>query len=184
MRILSNIITAFITMSAVFSVGATASVALAMTIPGVTGPARTAGIRIGETKASLILPTGKSALTLQCGLWKSEVIICLRPAKIGNIVADSPYQEKDNGKTVSIPVGKRFTIELTENPTTGYEWSEPTFDEMCLSLESDEYSSKSVGIGGGGARRFVLFGKTACSPTSRLVNRGPAERNVEPQGTF
>jgi inhibitor of cysteine peptidase len=100
-------------------------------------------------------------------------------------VPDAVFQARDNGKTVSVPIGQRFRIELEENPTTGYKWTVPEFDQTCLALEMDEYTpAKTSGIGGGGIRQFVFAIKSACRVTLRMVNKRPWETDGEPAARF
>ncbi|HZK71018.1 MAG TPA: protease inhibitor I42 family protein, partial [Clostridia bacterium] len=44
--------------------------------------------------------------------------------------------DKDN-KDISVGVGQTFTIQLEENPTTGYGWSLTISDENVLKLDDD-----------------------------------------------
>jgi len=82
-------------------------------------------------------------------------------------------------------VGARFSIELDENPTTGYRWSAPAFDEKYLVLEADEYApAAGAAIGGGGVRRFVFAVKSAGRTAIRLENKRPWERDAAPEATF
>lgn len=98
---------------------------------------------------------------------------------------DSTFQAKDNGKTVSIPVGQRFRLELEENPTTGYRWSVPEFDQKCLVLESNEYTpAGGAGIGGGGVRQFGFAVKSPCRTKIHLMNKRPWEKDAAPEATF
>src|ERR1700692_3571718 len=147
MRISSVTTVAFTTMLAALCRAVIASVALAMMTSSASGSAKTVGIPHGEIKVSSTLPTGRSVSTLRCGRLKSK--------DAANLVPPSSFRAKDNGKTVEIPVGARFCIELEENPTTGYKWSVPAFDEKCLVLKSDQYPpSKGTGIGRVGILKF------------------------------
>jgi inhibitor of cysteine peptidase len=98
---------------------------------------------------------------------------------------DLVFQDKDNRKVVTIPVGARFRIRLDENPTTGYKWSSPEFDSHCLRLGSDEYKRyPEAGIGGGGIREFEFTATSECRTTIRLALRRPWETDVAPEATF
>ena len=119
----------------------------------------------------------RSASTPQCGRSKSNAS--------GKVVPTLTYHAQDRGKTVSIAVGTRFSIELDENPTTGYRWSAPTFDEKYLVLEADEYTpAAGAAIGGGGIRQFVFAVKSAGRTAIRLENKRPWERDAAPAATF
>lgn len=66
----------------------------------------------------------------------------------------SIIRHSDNGKTLTLSVGDLFSIELEENPTTGYLWTIYEIDEAVVrSLGSRFLSSHSglpskVGAGG------------------------------------
>jgi inhibitor of cysteine peptidase len=105
--------------------------------------------------------------------------------KVVENVPDVTFQAKDNGKTVSVPVGQHFRVVLKENPTTGYKWDVPEFDEQCLSLESNDYTlADGGGVGGGGVRQFEFAVRSACKTTLRLVNKRSWEKNVMPAAGF
>jgi inhibitor of cysteine peptidase len=92
------------------------------------------------------------------------------------------FTESDNGKTVSIVVSARLSVELQENPTTGYKWGRPDFDAKLLSLESDSYASAAgTGIGGGGSHRFLFLAKACGKTTIRFEYKRPWERDVAPE---
>ena len=95
------------------------------------------------------------------------------------------FTESDSGKTVSIVVGARFTVELQENPTTGYKWARPDFDAKLLSLESDAYVlAEGTGIGGGGSHSFLFLAKACGETTIRFEYKRPWERGVAPESRF
>jgi inhibitor of cysteine peptidase len=95
------------------------------------------------------------------------------------------YGVKDAGKSVTVAVGTRFTIELEENPTTGYKWSSPEFDEKVLAPTSDQYTpAEGAAIGGGGKRTFGFVARAAGRTAIRLAYRRPWERDVVPEASF
>jgi inhibitor of cysteine peptidase len=95
------------------------------------------------------------------------------------------YGPKDAGKSVTLSAGARFFIELEENPTTGYKWSSPEFDEKVLALSSDEYTpAEGAAIGGGGMRKFEFVARTAGRTVIRLGYRQPWMPNAPPEATF
>src|SRR5712691_11176337 len=47
-------------------------------------------------------------------------------------VAEYIFVEKDNGASVQVRRGAKITIELSENPTTGYRWAISNIDEAFL----------------------------------------------------
>jgi inhibitor of cysteine peptidase len=95
------------------------------------------------------------------------------------------YGVKDAGKSVTVAVGTHFTIELEENPTTGYKWSSPEFDEKILALTADQYTpAEGAAVGGGGTRKFRFVARSAGRTTIRLAYKRPWERDVAPEARF
>jgi inhibitor of cysteine peptidase len=66
----------------------------------------------------------------------------------------------DSGKTLEVSSGDILSIQLAENPTTGYRWTLQTPDEQILELQSLEFSPANSGIGAGGQRTFTLQAKS------------------------
>jgi inhibitor of cysteine peptidase len=100
-------------------------------------------------------------------------------------VTSFTYRERDRGRTASFTVGTRFFIELKENPTTGYKWSAPEFDERSLTLEVDNYTpAGGAAIGGGGIRKFGFLVKSASRTTIHLAYRRPWEKDAAPDAVF
>jgi inhibitor of cysteine peptidase len=63
----------------------------------------------------------------------------------------------DNGKTLTLKPGQTLTLQLTENPTTGYRWSIVPFNDQLLKLTDDRFDlSNSSAMGGGGKRVFTF----------------------------
>jgi inhibitor of cysteine peptidase len=72
-------------------------------------------------------------------------------------VAEIVVKEEHDGRTVSAKVGDSLTVELPENPTTGFRWAPIDSDASTVALETDEFVLGSKGaVGGGGTRVFRL----------------------------
>src|SRR5271169_1828523 len=98
---------------------------------------------------------------------------------------DAIRHEQDNGKTNEIRVGQKFAIDLKENPTTGYQWTDPHFDERFLGLEASEFESgKDVGVGGGGIRHFLFVAKLPGETPISLMNKRSWESPEAAAATF
>ena len=54
-------------------------------------------------------------------------------------MANYAFGQKENGRSVDVPSGAKFTIELKEKPTTGYRWTISTVDEALLATETDKF---------------------------------------------
>lgn len=66
--------------------------------------------------------------------------------------------DKDNGKLVEIKNGSTFKIELSSNPTTGYNWQPLVLDNNIFKLESSNYypAAKGSMVGAGGTSSFQI----------------------------
>jgi inhibitor of cysteine peptidase len=75
----------------------------------------------------------------------------------------------DSGKVVETRVGDTLVVHLEENPTTGYRWAIEKRDEEVIALHHVEFvSSHSVGVGGGGQRRWTFTAQKAGLVTLEL----------------
>jgi len=100
-------------------------------------------------------------------------------------VAEYVFDEKDNGAQVQVARGAKITVELQENPTTGYRWTIVGIDDASLAAEGDEFlppSQKSPGAGG--QRRFFFRAKAEGSTALSLVNKRAWERDDKAVSTF
>src|SRR5260370_26042283 len=93
----------------------TAFVALVTMTHNTSGFARTVGPPAGANKGSSASPMANAVLTLRCG--------CCKCDKNKKRVAEFVFGEKNNGTLVKVPRGSKITVELKENPTTGYKWT-------------------------------------------------------------
>ena len=84
--------------------------------------------------------------------------VCTLPTAPVEVHPNIPvYTEADNGRSVEVPVGGTFTIQLQENPTTGYSWNLSL--PVGITLSRDEYTPSATGegiVGAGGVRSFTL----------------------------
>jgi len=100
-------------------------------------------------------------------------------------VAQYTFGEKDNGALVEVRCGAKITIELNENPTTGYRWMIRSVDEAFLIPEGDEFlPPKQKSPGAGGLRRFFFRGKHAGSTDLTLINKRAWQSDDQAIGTF
>jgi inhibitor of cysteine peptidase len=100
-------------------------------------------------------------------------------------VADCIFGEKDNGALVEVRRGAKITVELEENPTTGYRWVISSVDEISLVPEGDAFlPSDRMSLGGGGVRRFFFRAKSPGRTTLRLINKRAWQRDEQAVGSF
>jgi inhibitor of cysteine peptidase len=100
-------------------------------------------------------------------------------------VAEYVFGEKDNGALVQVRRDAKITIELKENPTTGYRWMISRIDEAFLVPAGDDFvppDQKSPGAGG--RRRFSFRAKGAGSTALSLINKRAWQRDDQAVGTF
>ena len=68
--------------------------------------------------------------------------------------------QADNGKSVTVRQGDVVSIQLEENPTTGFQWAVDHLDAETLELTSSDYTRPSSAVmGSGGERTFSLTAK-------------------------
>jgi inhibitor of cysteine peptidase len=90
---------------------------------------------------------------------------------IGTTENGQVVTENDSGKTISLKNGENFTLNLKENPTTGYSWQLNL--SKGLNILSDEYTQdkfpgeKEVPPGRGGTHSWQI---QATAPGSQQVN--------------
>ncbi len=66
-----------------------------------------------------------------------------------------------NGATISANSGDTLTIQLPENPTTGYRWTMVAANTDVLLLTGGDFQlGAQAGVGGGGLRVFRFFAKS------------------------
>lgn len=100
-------------------------------------------------------------------------------------MADLVFTEKDNGALVEVPRGSKVTIELPENPTTGFQWIVDSIDELFFALEGDAFLiGDQMGLGASGVRRFFFRAKVSGCTSLSLINKRAWESDNEAAGSF
>lgn len=100
-------------------------------------------------------------------------------------MAEYVFSEKDNGASAQVQRGAKITIELKENPTTGYRWTVSTIDEVLLEPEGDEFWPPDQATpGAGGLRGFFFRAKAAGSTALTLINKRAWQRDDQAVDTF
>ena len=72
------------------------------------------------------------------------------------------YDENDSGTTVPLGLGQELSINLPENPTTGYAWNATVTDGLLIvntAYTPDPQSAGMVGVGG--TRNWTVRGVRA-----------------------
>jgi inhibitor of cysteine peptidase len=89
-------------------------------------------------------------------------------------VATLYVNSSSNGQIVTIPVGERVLVRLSENPTTGYTWNATT--SKGLEIVSDTYTAPdSTLMGAPGHRDWILSPKTVDTYTFKAISLRPWE---------
>jgi predicted secreted protein len=100
-------------------------------------------------------------------------------------VADLVLSEKDNGALVQAARGSKITIELEENPTTGFQWFVNGIDEVFLAPEGDAFLvGDQMGLGAGGVRRFFFRAKGTGATSLSLINKRVTQSDHEAVAVF
>jgi inhibitor of cysteine peptidase len=100
-------------------------------------------------------------------------------------VAEDIFYDKDNGAQVQVERGAKITIELKENPTTGYRWMISSIDEAFLVPADDTFVPPDQKTpGAGGLRRFFFRAKSEGSTTLTLINKRAWQRDDQAIDTF
>jgi inhibitor of cysteine peptidase len=100
-------------------------------------------------------------------------------------VAEYVFGEKNNGASVQVQRGAKITIELKENPTTGYRWMITGIDEAFLMPEGDAFvPPDQKGPGAGGLRRFFFRAKNAGSTVLTLISKRAWQRDDQAVDSF
>ena len=89
------------------------------------------------------------------GIWIGIFLAASLLAGCGDGSAENLVITEDrNGETIALEKGDGFSVELSGNPTTGYEWTVVRIDADFVRLEESSYDSDSSAIGSGGTYVF------------------------------
>ncbi|MGZ4906587.1 MAG: protease inhibitor I42 family protein [Halobacteriota archaeon] len=97
-------------------------------------------------------------------------------AKPSGTPSAAPPTPTPSGQQIAVIQGQTFTIALSANPSTGYQWT-PTFDAGALSLKSQTFvsnatSTRLVGVGGTDLFTFQALRAGTTSVTFDYVSPG------------
>lgn len=95
--------------------------------------------------------------------WIGNGLLCLLLLLLASCGSQSGkvlLTRADQGKTVVAHVGDQITLQLDENPSTGYQWSIVQTDNQVLELQHSTYTPTPSGlVGSGGTRLFTFVAK-------------------------
>ncbi|HIK46578.1 MAG TPA: protease inhibitor I42 family protein [Leptolyngbyaceae cyanobacterium M65_K2018_010] len=77
---------------------------------------------------------------------------------MGNIL----LTQTDHGRSIEVRVGDRVVIDLSENPSTGFQWAiEQNNDRVLKPLSSTYTPPTGTTVGGAGQRTFAFLGQAS-----------------------
>jgi inhibitor of cysteine peptidase len=81
----------------------------------------------------------------------------------------------DNGKTITVAEGATITATLAANPTTGYQWGQPTMGNapVVKFVSSNYQGPDSTAMGAGGTTTFTFQATSVGITPVRLVYARP-----------
>jgi len=92
---------------------------------------------------------------------------------------------QENGQSVEVASGDKFTITLEGNPTTGYSWEVSEFDQAVVELVGEpDYKTDSKMIGSGGVYTFTFKAAAAGTTNLKLIYHRSWEEDVEPEKVY
>ena len=86
----------------------------------------------------------------------------------GVAMAQPAYSSADNGKVITVNSGDTFTVQLEENPSTGYSWNLTIGDG--LELVSDQYMANPVPADVVGSGGYHVWTIKAVTPGSHVIS--------------
>lgn len=92
----------------------------------------------------------------------SLVVFLLFFSSCGSQAEQMTLTEADKGKTVQVHTSDQVTLQLDENPSTGYLWAIDKTDNTVLVLQHSDYTPTPGGaLGSGGLRLFTFIAKNS-----------------------
>jgi inhibitor of cysteine peptidase len=89
-------------------------------------------------------------------------------------------QESDAGRPIEVERGRKVTIRLQSNRTSGFRWSAASTGEALEQYGEPFYSPESSVPGGGGAEYWSFMPQRAGKQELRFEYRRPWERDAPP----
>ncbi len=93
------------------------------------------------------------------------------------------FNETDNNKTVTLPVGSEIVISLDENPTTGYSWN-VTSSRGLLLVNDTFIPPKTELVGAGGVHVWEYVAAEKGSAEFSAIYKRPWENVTGTEDTF
>ncbi|MDP2702079.1 MAG: protease inhibitor I42 family protein [Candidatus Rokubacteria bacterium] len=71
-------------------------------------------------------------------------------------MADVVVTKVQDGRVLAVKVGDSISVQLPENPTTGYAWALDSIDDTLLEVGGPAYHGEDAGLGSGGVKAWTL----------------------------
>lgn len=95
-------------------------------------------------------------------------------------MAEHVVTDADNEKTIEVRKGDSLTLQLPENPTTGYRWNLDQHDPSILEhVGGSTFASSGPAIGAGGRKSFTFVAR-AKGNTDIVLSLRRAWENEKP----
>jgi inhibitor of cysteine peptidase len=93
--------------------------------------------------------------------------------------------QSDHDTSVEVQKGDSVTVQLPENPTTGYRWSLDQIDQSALEpTKEPSFEAAGLAVGAGGGRTFTFVAKTPGESDLALNLRRPWEDKESARRSF
>jgi inhibitor of cysteine peptidase len=76
-------------------------------------------------------------------------------------MAEVALTREDNGRVVVVKAGDAVSVQLAENPTTGYSWAIDSIDARLVEAGAPTYHGAGAGLGSGGAKIWRLTARAS-----------------------
>jgi inhibitor of cysteine peptidase len=105
-----------------------------------------------------------------------------QPPASGSAIMEQDLQYVNPREVVTVTVGRRFSLVLASNPTTGYQWQLAAApDPAIATLVTNEYLPPAGAlIGAGGDEKWTFRAVGAGRATISLIYVRPWEKDAEP----
>jgi inhibitor of cysteine peptidase len=140
-------------------------------VDGAAGEAPAASAASAEVAPSAAAPSG------------SETAMVVSPPGTSDGGANV-FKQSDSGKSVTLPVGGSFVVELRANAGTGYAWAVVAGDPNVVTHKGPTPAEASKVPGGATTQVFSFVGKGAGKTRVELAYRRSWEEGKPPAKTF
>ncbi len=107
------------------------------------------------------------------------------PALAASAGSPARFSGADNGRTVTLHVGDRFTVALKENSTTGYSWKVVSSGEPAVKqVGQPTFKTDSSLHGAGGTVTYRFRAAAEGTGALELVYVRPWQKDAAPEATF